>query len=359
MAVSGSSIGSLLGTGASFATGIPGLGAIGGSLGGLLGGGSSNKKAANALIDANLNARNLALQQNAYDRAQLQPYLQAGKGATYSLATLLGINAGQEGGKTKEDLAFDLAQKYLPATAALTDRTGTSGQGQMWYDTASKTRYRLDPATGQIFSKPQKGGSWKALNTGQDLLAEVEAAYQAQEAGRAANPDYGRLTRNFSEEDFQTDPGYEFRLAEGEKAINRAQSARGNYLSGGAAKALQRYGQDFASNEYQNAYGRFTEQNNNLYNRLFGVSNQGMNAVNQSANQGQNYVNNLTSTYGNIGNAQAAGLVQGQNQQNQSMAGLLGAVSQYGGGIQQYGADQGWWGGQGSGGINWNSGRRY
>lgn len=62
---------------------------------------------------------------------------------------------------------------------------------------------------------------------------------------------YGKFNFNF-----EADPGYQFRLDEGQKALERSASARGGVLNGGVLKAISRYGQDFASNEYDKAYGR-------------------------------------------------------------------------------------------------------
>lgn len=56
--------------------------------------------------------------------------------------------------------------------------------------------------------------------------------------------------------DFKKDPGYQFRLDEGLKAIRRGAAASGGRGSGATMKALQRYGQNYASGEYQNAYQR-------------------------------------------------------------------------------------------------------
>ncbi len=64
------------------------------------------------------------------------------------------------------------------------------------------------------------------------------------------------------------DPGYAFRLAEGQKQVDNSAAARGSTLSGGALKALQKYGQGMASQEFQNSY-----------NRLSGMSTQGQNAA--------------------------------------------------------------------------------
>jgi hypothetical protein len=60
----------------------------------------------------------------------------------------------------------------------------------------------------------------------------------------------------FTAENFQADPGYGFRLSEGLKALERSAAARGGLLSGGTGKALTRFGQEMASQEFGNAYGR-------------------------------------------------------------------------------------------------------
>ena len=57
---------------------------------------------------------------------------------------------------------------------------------------------------------------------------------------------------------FMTDPGYEFRRGEGQRAVERGAAARGGLLSGGTGRALTRYGQDYASNEYTNVYNRIS-----------------------------------------------------------------------------------------------------
>lgn len=69
----------------------------------------------------------------------------------------------------------------------------------------------------------------------------------------AAAPSY----TPFGMPQFQTDPGYNFRLAEGLKALERSASARGLLQSGGTLKGIQQYGQNIASDEYQNAFNRY------------------------------------------------------------------------------------------------------
>jgi hypothetical protein len=41
------------------------------------------------------------------------------------------------------------------------------------------------------------------------------------------------------------------------KALERSAAARGNLLSGSTLKGVQRFGQDLASQEYQNAFNRY------------------------------------------------------------------------------------------------------
>jgi hypothetical protein len=61
-----------------------------------------------------------------------------------------------------------------------------------------------------------------------------------------------RFAFQFSEDD----PSYQFRLGEGQKALERSAAARGTLLGGGTLKALTNYGQKAASQEYQSAYDR-------------------------------------------------------------------------------------------------------
>jgi len=59
---------------------------------------------------------------------------------------------------------------------------------------------------------------------------------------------------------FEADPGYQFRLGEGEKAIDRASAAKGGFFSGKRGKALVEYGQKFASNEFDKFMGRYYQK---------------------------------------------------------------------------------------------------
>ena len=154
-----------------------------------------------------------------------------------------------------------------------------------------------------------------------------------------ANPDF---QRDFGASDFTKDPGYDFRMQEGQKALERSAAAKGGLMSGGTAKALERYSQGFASNEYGNAYNRFNTDRNQRFSRLSSIASmgQGANAANQQAgmNYGNQYGNNVTDSASAQGAADiaagnaAAGAVNGIAQTGMDLAGLAFGGGMGGGG---------------------------
>ncbi len=95
---------------------------------------------------------------------------------------------------------------------------------------------------------------------------------------------------------FQTDPGYEFRLGEGQRVLERGAAAAGGLLSGGFARRAQRYGQDYASNEYTN-----------VYNRISNIAGLGQVSAGQSGNAALNAGSQMGNAAGNAGYARASG----------------------------------------------------
>lgn len=141
--------------------------------------------------------------------------------------------------------------------------------------------------------------------------------------------DYGMLTRQFSEREMQMDPGYAFRLSEGEKALQRMQSARGNMLSGAAIKAGQRYGQDLASQEYMNAFNRAQAQLGTRLGALGSLYGAGQASAQQVAGQAGQMGANVGNLMGQAGQARASGYMGQANALNQALGGLAGAYGQY------------------------------
>jgi hypothetical protein len=124
---------------------------------------------------------------------------------------------------------------------------------------------------------------------------------------------YGDLMRSFGASDFQADPGMNFRLNQGETAINRNALARGRFNSGQALRELHRFNSDLASQEFGSAYNRFNNDQTNRFNRLASLSGVGQTAT-QSVNADRSQLGSATA--GNIigaGNAQAAGRIGSAN----------------------------------------------
>lgn len=143
----------------------------------------------------------------------------------------------------------------------------------------------------------------------------------------------GEFNRNFQLSDFQADPGYAFRQSEGQKAINNSAAARGSSLSGATLKALTKYGQDFASNEFNNAYNRWNNDTSNRFNRIAGVAGVGQQAVNQVGAYGQQTASNIAQGNMNTANNVASNTIQAGNARASGYVGTANAIN---GGINNY-----------------------
>jgi hypothetical protein len=216
-------------------------------------------------------------------------------------------------------------------------------------------------STAKSAAKTQAAAAEKATET-QKQVADQQVALQREmfektredqapyrTAGYNALAEMQRTAGNvpaafkFGAGDYQADPGYAFRLSEGQKALDRQAAARGGLISGGALKAAQRYGQEMGSQEFGNAYNRaLTSYNtdvareNQLYNRQAALSGIGQTATNLVGQAGQTYATgagNALGSYGtNVGNlitgagaAQAAGQVGMSN----AITGGLGTYLNY------------------------------
>jgi hypothetical protein len=130
--------------------------------------------------------------------------------------------------------------------------------------------------------------------------------------------------------DFTTDPGYQFRLDQGQRAIERSAAARGTVANPATQKALERFNQDTASTEY-----------GNVYNRRFGEYNNSLNQLQSLAGVGQTANSALNTTGANAAD-NSSGIVttsaarQGQDFQNAAAAnasGYVGGANAISGGI--------------------------
>lgn len=184
-------------------------------------------------------------------------------------------------------------------------------------------------------SQAQLQAADKSAQVQQDIFnKQVELQAPFREAGLSAQnrllrllglrdegfEEFNKYGRDFSMDDFVADPGYAFRLSEGNKALDRQAAARGGLISGAALKAATRYGQEMGSQEYQNAFNRYqinrANQLNPLQSLMGGAQTGATTLTNAAGNLGQG----LSSTYEGAGNARASGYVGAANAWNNAIS---------------------------------------
>jgi len=140
-------------------------------------------------------------------------------------------------------------------------------------------------------------------------------------------PGYGKYaTAEFGMDKFTADPGYAFRMSEGMKALERSAAARGGLLSGATLKGTQRYGQDLASQEYQNAFNRYQAERAGTLNPYQALAGTAQTSANTLTNAAGNLGTQLGSNIIGAGNAQAAGQI---GQANAIVGGLGQGINFY------------------------------
>lgn len=271
------------------------------TLGGALLSSSASKSAANTQANSADAASATQLQMYNQTRDDQAPWRNVGGSAINQLAYLAGLSPTQ-GGSTSAG----------PGGAQFGDLVYDSGTGQ-W----TSPTLRNQAAEGGNFG-PNDEARYQALI--QQRLGGIDnpvQAYQNQTAATQAtanaDPAYGSLTRGFTMADYQADPGYQFRLDQGQQALERSAAARGGLLSGGALKDTTAYAQGAASQEYGNAYNRFNNDQANVWNRLSGLAGVGQQANNTIAQVGSNTVSQIGQNTIGAGNAIAAGQVGSAN----------------------------------------------
>jgi hypothetical protein len=126
----------------------------------------------------------------------------------------------------------------------------------------------------------------------------------------------------FGMDQFNADPGYAFRLSEGQKALDRSAAARGGLISGSALKAATRFGQDMGSQEYTNAFNRYQAERAAKLAPLQSLAGVGVTTAQSLGQTGASNAANVGNLMTGAGAAQAAGMVGGANA-------LTGGLSSY------------------------------
>ena len=183
----------------------------------------------------------------------------------------------------------------------------------------------LGAASSRKAAKTQAGAANRAADLSQQQFErQVELLEPWRQAGVNA---LGKLETAvdytpFGMSQFQADPGYAFRLSEGQKQLDRMAAMRGGQISGSSLKAAARFGQDMGSQEYTNAFNRYQTERNARLNPLQSLAGVGQTATNQLGAAGQNYATSAGNALGAAGQAAASG--------------YMGMANAIGGGVGQY-----------------------
>lgn len=236
-------------------------------------------------------------------------------------------------------------------------------------DTSLQVANQNNALTKEIYGQNKETLS-PFVNTGTQASGQINALLQngPYDGGNINSAFVNSAMNPGSLQNFQDSTGYQFRLGEGIDALNTGYAARGALQSGAAMKDIVRFGQDFASNEYQNylrqldRYTSYSDQfanqerayDTDRFNEHMGfLGNQqgvGLAAGSALAGVGQNYVNTISANNNSAGTVAAnAALAQGAANANMyagagnalgQFAGLAyggGAFGQPGGGANAYG----------------------
>lgn len=356
---------------------------VGGVIGGIMGSDSASdaakaqEKAANQAADAQLEAARMSTdeirRQFDLSRQDQLPWLNTGSAALNRLATLMGVVPQSTSAAptmlTEAQIREELAPQFSGSQGAF------QGGGSNMPPLGPGESYGVDPRTGQLSivswtnpgghgegnienraiyraidqsGMPGSGGGNSAFEDAvQKRLAQQQQEQQQWQAQQAAqgnasrkDPLFGSLMNRFSMKDYVEDPGYKFRLGQGEQAINRAAAAAGRYDSGRALKDLTEFNSGLASQEYGNAYSRFVNDQSNQFNRLAGLAGVGQTAANSLSELGSgaaNNIGNLNMAGGNAaaagainaGNAAASGKIGSANAWSNALGGATNALAQY------------------------------
>jgi hypothetical protein len=183
------------------------------------------------------------------------PWVSGGRTAQGLISYGLGM-----GGVTDADLT-KAQQEYQAALASF-----EAGQQQQvkkkyrsrWLAQQEQLKKNLDDAGRRLAdiqraAEVQKSGVVRPGEFSENLWRDFTVADLKDDPGYRFLLEKGLI----SEGGWQTDPGYLFRLGEGQKVLENSAAARGGLLSGQTGKALLQYGQNFASNEFGNIYDRY------------------------------------------------------------------------------------------------------
>ena len=209
-------------------------------------------------------------------------------GAGGSVASgVIGSRAAKSAAETQADAAAGVAQRATETgERAATDVT----QAGEYADTRV-TEAARQAGAGMWLSADDANALLRSIygNAVEGLEPYTTTGANAIRTLNAATGPEGEFNRTFTGADLANEPGYQFRLAEGAKALERSAAARGTLLGGRGLKEMERYSQGYASDEYQNAFNRFEAGQTRRYNQLYNLAGIGQRATEVGIGAGETY----------------------------------------------------------------------
>jgi hypothetical protein len=284
--------------------------AIGGSsiVSGLLGS-SSSKRSAKVVKEAAGAAQRSSDRAYQDMRFDLQPFREGGVSALQQLMHLVGIGDPRT-----------LSRERLATERGIRKPTIEDARA------AVLAKHRKMFGRGYQASSDMDAVRADEEQTLRSMMAAYNAKLDASGADLEMEPggDYGSLLRDFSRADFEADPGYGFRLEEGEKALTRAAAARGLAKSTPGLRSLVRFNQGLASEEFGNAFARDQVNKGNKFNFLAQIAGMGQGAAAQTGAAGVNAGATTANALLAAGQAEAGGIMGSASALNNAIQGGLG-----------------------------------
>lgn len=241
-------------------------------------------------------------------RTDAEPWRQAGLTGLQEYMNLLGLSTTNltQAISQSSGPKWDAGRAYLEANP----------------DVARNTYFAENPYEHYIRYGISEGRTWQDKNPNAQTM-QTGGNLPEQQSGATQNP---QQAQQAAFDRFRAMPGYQFRLTEGQRALDSSASARGGLFSGKAGLDMLRYGQNYADAEGFTPY----------MNRLAALSGVGQTQTQANAQYGQAVAQNMGQNLMSGATARASGLIGAADARAQGVYGVLG-------GINRMGTNQGWW----------------
>ena len=266
---------------------MPAVPIIGAVAGGLIQANSA-KSAAKAQTKAADRASEVQWNMFQQSRNDQMPWLQSGSNALGYMNALLGI------GGTIDQAQPNPGGQYPPTDVGIPGGPGSGGPGK-------------NPIKGDDWTARQMGFAPTAIGAvraGQQMGSQVRPPTPQAPGGTPGypggvqnGPSLPSVSRPTAEQAFDVykgSTGYQFRVNQGNQAIDRSAASRGGLKSGATLKALTEYGQGVASDEFNRYLGQ-----------LGSIAGVGQSSAQNLGQQGIATGNSIAGNLTNAGNARA------------------------------------------------------